>query len=86
MSTLYASKSPEQNSCPSEGALSSKGTFYKFTLLERSKGSQSLWANISHSGCDLSPTKIPSVNETVSTVSTGQLLVFNLAALTEQSC
>lgn len=73
--TLYASKSPEQNNCPCEGAHSSKGTFYELTILERSNGSQSLWANISHS-----------VNETVSTVSLGQLLVFNLAALTEQSC
>ena len=36
--------------------------------------------------CELLPTKIPSVNETVSTVSLGQLLVFNLAALREQSC
>ena len=84
--TLYASKSPEQNNCPSEGDHSSKRTFYELTILERSKGSQSLWANISHSGCDLSPTKIPSVNETVSTVSLGQLLVVNLAALRQQSC
>ena len=75
MGTLYASKSPEQNNCPCEGAHGSKGTFYGLTILERSNGSQSLWANISHW-----------VNETVSTVKIGQLLVFNLAALREQSC
>ena len=75
MGTLYVSKSAEQNNCPCEGAHSSKGTFCELTILERSNGSQSLWENISHS-----------VNEIVSTVSLGQLLVFNLAALTEQSC